>query len=177
MVGGASVHTSKHSLSRLKITVGCRLCWCCVDMCGVRMVCGGVWCMCMCVYVYVYVYVRGVYVYVSCRVLCVCVEMVVVYVLRVCVGCAFCVLCVVVSLCVVLVLVVVCNVWCAECEGACVGLCVVSVVCCVWCVCVARLGTRKTPSGVYRQNARMLNTFSRFAFIHVCVLNLHTETF
>ena len=26
MVGGASVHISKHSLSRLKITVGCRLC-------------------------------------------------------------------------------------------------------------------------------------------------------
>ena len=26
MVGGASVHISKHSLFRLKITVGCRLC-------------------------------------------------------------------------------------------------------------------------------------------------------
>ena len=61
MVGGASVHISKHSLFRLKITVGCglcaypsihlsldedtlkitvgcRLCWCCVDMCGVRVV-------------------------------------------------------------------------------------------------------------------------------------------
>ena len=58
IVGGASVHISKHSLFRLNITVGCRLCWCCVDMCGVRVVC-----------VYVYVYV--------CRVLCVCVEMVV----------------------------------------------------------------------------------------------------
>ena len=51
MVGGASVHIAKHSLFRLKITVGCRLCivWCgvvcvvcvCVDMI-VRM------CMCMC---------------------------------------------------------------------------------------------------------------------------------
>ena len=30
---------------------------------------------------------------------------------------------------------------------------------------------------VYRQNARMLNTCARFAGIHGCVLNLHTETF
>ena len=32
MAGGASVHISKHSLFRLKITVGCRLCivWCVV---------------------------------------------------------------------------------------------------------------------------------------------------
>ena len=34
-----AVSISKHSLFRLKITVGCRLCWCCVDMCGVRVVC------------------------------------------------------------------------------------------------------------------------------------------
>ena len=39
IVGGASVHISKHSLFRLKITVGCRLCmvWCGVS--GVRVVC------------------------------------------------------------------------------------------------------------------------------------------
>ena len=55
MVGGASVHISKHSLFRLKITVGCRLCTCpsirvCVvcDMCGVRVVCVRV-CVCVCV--------------------------------------------------------------------------------------------------------------------------------
>ena len=66
MVGGASVHISKHSLFRLKITVGCRLCAypsirvCVVcDMCGVRVVCV---CVCVCV--------------VSC-VVRVCVEMVV----------------------------------------------------------------------------------------------------
>ena len=58
--GGASVtvHISKHSLFRLKITVGCRLCWCCVEMCGVYV----------------------------CRVLCVCVE--IACVLRVCGVCA-----------------------------------------------------------------------------------------
>ena len=53
MVGGASVHISKHSLFRLKITVGCQLCV------GVALICvvceGGV-----CVVVYVYVYVCSV---------------------------------------------------------------------------------------------------------------------
>ena len=73
MVGGVSVHISKQSLSRLKITVGCRLCAypnirvCLVcDMCGVRVVC-----VCVYVYVYVNVYVY-VYVYV-CVCVCVCV--------------------------------------------------------------------------------------------------------
>ena len=58
IVGGASVHTSKHSLFRLKIMVGCRFCTCP----SIR-VCGGGVCVCMCR-----------------RVLCVCVETV----LRVC---------------------------------------------------------------------------------------------
>ena len=30
---------------------------------------------------------------------------------------------------------------------------------------------------VYRQNASMLNTCARFAGIHACILNIHTETF
>ena len=48
MVGGASVHISKHSLFRLKITVGCRLCaYPSIRVCVV-------WCVCN-VYVYVYV--------------------------------------------------------------------------------------------------------------------------
>ena len=47
MVGDASVQISKHSLFRNKITVGCRLCWCCVEKCGVRVVCVRV-CVCVC---------------------------------------------------------------------------------------------------------------------------------
>ena len=34
-----------HSIFR-QITVGCRLCWCCVDMCGASVVCV---CVCVCV--------------------------------------------------------------------------------------------------------------------------------
>ena len=45
MVGGASVHISKHSLFRLKITVGCRLCAC--PSIRVCVVC--VQCVCVCV--------------------------------------------------------------------------------------------------------------------------------
>ena len=81
---GASVHTSKHSLFRLKITVGCRLsahpsihlsldddtlkitvgcrlCWCCVDMCGVRVVCVCVVYVYLCIYVRTYVCTRRVH--------------------------------------------------------------------------------------------------------------------
>ena len=70
MVGGASVHISKHSLLRLKITVGCRLC----AYSSIR-----VWCVCN-VYVYVYVCVLtwlcecdaccGVFVVLWCCVFC-----------------------------------------------------------------------------------------------------------
>ena len=67
MVGGASVHISKHLLFRLKIKVGCPPCTCpSIRVCGVFV-------QCVCVLVLVLV----------CAV---------VYVLRVCVGCAFCVL-------------------------------------------------------------------------------------
>ena len=51
MVGGASVHMTKHSFFRLKTTVGCRLCT------GFCVVC--VMCVVVCVFV--------------CCVLCVCV--------------------------------------------------------------------------------------------------------
>ena len=107
-----------------------------------------------------------------------------VYVLRVCVGCAFCVL---VLWCTVLYR----YVWCGVC-----GVCVVCVVCvrcgvCGVCVCGAAWHAETSPVcrfqtppcvrskrfSVCRQNARMLNTCARFVGTHGGVLNVHTETF
>ena len=117
IVGGASVHISKHSLFRLKITVGCRLCAyrsirvCVVcDMCGMcRVVCVCVCVVCMCM----------------CRVLkwlCVCAESVCgVCAESVCGMCVLCfgvAVCCAVSSCVVWVGVPVCNVWCVVCGAA-----------------------------------------------------------
>ena len=65
ILGGASVHISKHSLFRLKITVGCRLCIVYVFMC-----------VCVCVRVCVCVCVR-VCVRACVCVVCVCVDTVV----------------------------------------------------------------------------------------------------
>ena len=133
------------------------------------------------------------YVYVSCRVLCVCVEMVVrVYVESVCGVCAesvwdvrfvCCVLCcIVVCVCVCRYVLCWCWCWCAM-----RGVCVVCVVCvCVWYVvwCVRGLARGKPPAcrlktflyvgskriRVFRQNARMLNTspFDR-PFLTLCI--------
>ena len=104
-----------------------------------------------------------------------------VYVLRVCVGCALCVLCVV--FCGVLLCVCVCRyVWCiVVCRCVWCGV----VRCGVCCLCVWRGLARGNPSvcrlkkslRVYRQNARMCSTCARFASTHGCVLILHTETF
>ena len=105
--------------------------------------------------------------------MCVCVGVCVgvcgvVYVLRVCVGCAFCVL----------------VFWC------CGVLCCVVCVWCVVCVCVVWRGLargkapvcrfKKSPCvgskglRVYRQNARMCSTCARLARTHGGLLNLHT---
>ena len=117
MVGGASVHISKHSLFRLKITVSCPPCMCpsiLVCVCFVR---GGVWC----------VVSVGV-----CVLVCA-----VVYVLRVC---GMCVLCVVCCGGVGAGVGVQCVVRCVR------GVCVCWVVCCVCgVVCGAALARGRTP--------------------------------
>ena len=104
-----------------------------------------------------------------------------------CVSCFGVVVCCAVSSCVVLVLVfgagvgvqcVVCGCGvCGVCVCAWCVLCVRRGVCCVW----RGLARGKNPPcvgskriGVYRQNARMLNTSACFANTHGDVLNLHT---
>ena len=111
-----AVHLSKHSLFRLKITVGCRLCahpsiHFSRDEDTLKITVG---CR-LCAYPSIRVCVES-----ECGV---CDE-------NVCVGCTFC------------VLVFWCIVMCVLCVLGCVLGCVC--VCAVWCgVCVARLGTRK----------------------------------
>ena len=174
MVGGASVHMSKHSLfvsrSRSAARLACVQAFLCV--CIVR---GGVWyvvcvCWCVCVGVCGGVCVESVF--------GMCVLYFGVVVRFVCVS----VMCGVGGWCVV------CNVWCVVSRDM---YYICGVVCCVCCVCGRCLARGKLPvcrfktspcAGskrirVYRQNARMLNTFARFARSHGGVLNLHTETF
>ena len=159
MVGGALVHISKHSLFRLKITVGCRLCaYPSIRVCGVWYVwCEGGVCMCMCMCMCM------------CRVLCVCVEMVV----RVCWECVWCV-----RMCGMCVLCFgVWCVWCVVCVGVCVGVVsVVSVGGAAWHaenpVC------RFKNASVCTGNTRTCwNTRARVAGTHGSVSNVHTEAF
>ena len=131
-----------------------------------RIIVGGasVWVCEFCVVWHVWVCVVGEGVC-MCRVLCVCVEMVV----RVClVYVRFVFWC-----CGVLCCVITCGV------GA---QCVVCGVCGV-CVCGAAWHAENAPCvgserfRVYWQNARMCSTCARFASTHGSVLNVHTETF
>ena len=83
------------------------------------------------------------------------------------------------SCCGALCCVVMCGVgvWCVE-SGVCGVWCVVCGVCCL---CVARLGTRKTPVCRFKtplcvpaKRAHVFNTCARFAGTHENALNLHT---
>ena len=161
MVGGASVHISKHALSRLKITVGCLTSACpSIHVETLKITVGCPPCT-----------------YPSIRVcdVCVCVVLAmcacsVVYVLRVCVGCAFRVL---VLWCAVLCRYVWCWCWC---------WCAMCGVWCLWCVVSVRVLIQnasvcrfKTSPCVPPKRPCHIQ-HGRFGGTHGGVLNLHTHT-
>ena len=187
MVGGdrPSTYPSIHFfVSRSRSVVDCARVPALRVMCVVSVQCGRWWCVYVCVCV--------------CRVVCcACVlKWLCVSVESVCSVCAesvcgMCVLCIVVLWCIVVSCLcvcwcwcMVCNVWCWCVRGVCVG-CVVCVVCVV-CVCATWHVENPPCVGSKRLRVQVQNASvctrktraccARFAGIHGCVLNLHTES-